>query len=500
MARKQKKMQSNSIVIPDIHHAAGRRSPMCVLRWCGEYGWLILPPLLVFWVTILGPWWSLYQINVDEGFNLMKGALVAKGFRLYAEIWSDQPPLFSYILAVKELIWPGDVGLARGIILIFSCLLLAALFRIIKVYEGAAAAWFGVFLLASGWIYGSLSVAVMIGLPALAVATFSLERLIDKASPGRTVVSGILFGLALNIKYFVFPVALGAALLIMFPEKQNEEAGTFRIRRLLMWFGSAFTIFASIALVTKQPILDQLISPHLAVSRTETTPFGSVGPLFAYLSTWPSIIPGAVLGFICTVIWHRRCRVVPAALTVVALTILANHTPLWNHHALLPAIPMAWLASVGFTEAVGYASTAKSSAWLRLAAGIVVIGLLAGSVPNADVMIKMFQASQKERFDAVEALRKQQGARPWLVTDVLIDAYYLGSLVPPNLAVYSKKRLDSGNLPAAMIISEIERWKPAQIMFRRPNMAIHPEVMAYLKQHYQFMPDKRWTHFVSRGE
>ena len=33
------------------------------------------------------------QIGADEGFELAKATLCLKGFKLYSDVWNDQPPL-----------------------------------------------------------------------------------------------------------------------------------------------------------------------------------------------------------------------------------------------------------------------------------------------------------------------------------------------------------------------------------------------------------------------
>jgi hypothetical protein len=52
--------------------------------------------LLVALLALLGPWWAVYDLHVDEGFNLAKAAAVTEGHALYRETWSDQPPLLTY--------------------------------------------------------------------------------------------------------------------------------------------------------------------------------------------------------------------------------------------------------------------------------------------------------------------------------------------------------------------------------------------------------------------
>jgi hypothetical protein len=48
---------------------------------------------------LMEPMGSAVQIGADEGFELAKALLVKDGFRLYTDIWSDQPPLYTHILA-----------------------------------------------------------------------------------------------------------------------------------------------------------------------------------------------------------------------------------------------------------------------------------------------------------------------------------------------------------------------------------------------------------------
>jgi hypothetical protein len=59
---------------------------------------LVLPLSFAGIVLFFFPSRAKYQFSFDEGVNLMKSLLMGKGYHLYAEIWSDQPPLFSYIL------------------------------------------------------------------------------------------------------------------------------------------------------------------------------------------------------------------------------------------------------------------------------------------------------------------------------------------------------------------------------------------------------------------
>ena len=143
---------------------------------------LLPAAILPFWLCVLGPWWRVYEFHPDEGVNLMKAALVANGYHLYNQIWNDQPPILTLILAVTHWLFPYDVGVARAVVLGFSSLLLWAFFRIVHRSNGELAAWSAVAALGLSTLFLLLSVSVMIGLPAIALALCAVDQAMLGAS------------------------------------------------------------------------------------------------------------------------------------------------------------------------------------------------------------------------------------------------------------------------------------------------------------------------------
>src|ERR1700716_3953269 len=88
---------------------------------------LIPAAALPIWLTILGPWWIVYELHLNEGINFIKGGLVANGYTLYDQIGNDQPPGLTLILAAIHRVFPFDIGIPRAVIIAFSSLLLWAL-------------------------------------------------------------------------------------------------------------------------------------------------------------------------------------------------------------------------------------------------------------------------------------------------------------------------------------------------------------------------------------
>jgi hypothetical protein len=71
--------------------------------WLHRYE-ALLPPLIMILLSTFNHWWSDDWVTMDEGGNLMKAVLVAKGFHLYSEIWSDQPPILTFLLVPAEIV------------------------------------------------------------------------------------------------------------------------------------------------------------------------------------------------------------------------------------------------------------------------------------------------------------------------------------------------------------------------------------------------------------
>src|SRR5512139_3635667 len=139
---------------------------------------ILLPIIiaLVFLVFVFSyyPFREKLQFDTDEGLNLMRSMLVALGHPLYAEVSSDQPPLFNMILAIVFRVAGFNVDAARGLVLLFSTLLVWACAQFLELTWGKLAAVLFLPLIILAPRYLNLSVAVMIGLPAIALAAASM--------------------------------------------------------------------------------------------------------------------------------------------------------------------------------------------------------------------------------------------------------------------------------------------------------------------------------------
>ncbi len=89
---------------------------------------IILPVSLMFifiaFMLLFFPFRDKFQFDGDEGINLMKAMLMLRGYPLYNQIWSDQPPLLTYLLAIVFRVFGFEVNVARLTVLLLSSVLL----------------------------------------------------------------------------------------------------------------------------------------------------------------------------------------------------------------------------------------------------------------------------------------------------------------------------------------------------------------------------------------
>src|SRR5688572_20614681 len=142
------------------------------------FGELLLPVViaLIFLVFTFSyfPFREKLQFDTDEGLNLMRSMLVASGHSLYSEISSDQPPVFTQILALLFRVTGFEVNPARSLVLLFSTLLVWSGAQFLQLTWGKLAAILFLPLMIMVPRYLVLSTAVMIGVPSIALASVSM--------------------------------------------------------------------------------------------------------------------------------------------------------------------------------------------------------------------------------------------------------------------------------------------------------------------------------------
>jgi PelA/Pel-15E family pectate lyase len=448
--------------------------------------------ILIAWVSAVLPWWTIYMMDPDEGINLGKAALVARGVPPYGAMWNDQPPVLTYLLAALQWPFPHDVGAARALILAMAGLLVFSLYRICHRAGGHPAALAAVLLLGASQLFVELSASVMIGLPAIALAVVAFDVASSRLSPPplRAVLAGMVMALSLQTKLFTF-TALPALLLMVWV---SAEGPAFeRLKALAAFVVGLAAAFLAVVVLSGEPFFEQLVGTHLSSSvRKSYNLVGSFGRIWEVLAQHLPLVVAAGLGAVLGLRWRWRQGLVPLTWLFVATVSLAGHQPIWDHQILLLIVPLAWLAGIGWGVALLRHRPLLLPA-LPVAALVVWAGWSSLVAPRPEIA---YFAAGGQR--AVEQFSKFAELGNIVATDVPLDAFRAGLVVPPELAVFSMKRVMQAGITQQELIATLEGYKPVQAQFRR--FPVEAPVQDYLDRNYWRVPGTDGPpHYIRKG-
>src|SRR6266536_2288449 len=213
--------------------------------WWNTLGDLLLP--IVIALIFLAFTFSYYpfreklQYDTDEGLNLMRSMLVELGHPLYQEVSSDQPPLFNEALALVFHVAGFEVNAARLLVLLFSTLLVWSCAQFLQVTWGKLATILFLPLIVMTPRYLDLSVAVMIGVPSIALAAASMLFLVLWHQQRKNlwlVLSGFMLAMSVLIKLFtglLAPIFLIGMTIELYLDRKGEKFSWQVVRPALIW-------------------------------------------------------------------------------------------------------------------------------------------------------------------------------------------------------------------------------------------------------------------------
>jgi hypothetical protein len=443
--------------------AQNLRSAATLLAWN-----MLIPLVFVAAVLLFFHARGTFEFSYDEGVELAKADLVERGYSLYSEIWNDQPPLMTYVLAGTIRYLGREVGINRFIVLLFAAALLWAAFKFLEIVFGKWQALLGaisIFLLPKFMV---LSVSVMVGLPAITLAMLGLLVLAvwhRKPSPLLIIASAALLSLSVFTKVFTLflaPVFLGGVFLGSYLPERGRIFRREVLGPVFLWGGvfGALCALLFFGLVGFEHA-NQLLGIH--VSAPENPAFANDRyTLFYYLNQSVPLLLLGLLGAIFTFQQKKWVGLYLVAWAGLGILVFSTHRPVWDHHMVVITIPVAMLAGVAAYEALAKLGTILRENWqpkwqtaLILAA---VLGLFFFAfqfrVPEPIALMESRPSLTNSgleigplRIRFLEEMRNYQEQTNWVVTDLPMFAYRVGLPVPPETAVFSAKRVETVTSP-----------------------------------------------------
>lgn len=456
------------------------------------------------------------EFIVDERYEVMKAFLCNKGFVLYRDIWNDQPPVHTMLLAECFRLWGPSILTARVLASAFGLLLFTAVYELIRRRTSTWCAVISCFLLLASPFVLSLNASVMLEVPAIGTALLSallLFKWSEKRTWGWLIASGLVMGVALQIKLTAAVVAPAIAAEIAFRQQGNtkQDWQPVVVRNMFFWGIPLLIVFLAIGFTWGKGSLALSLKSHLT-DEPSSLPFPVVPR--DYPIQWNlflrhiECVLAAAVGLAWAIRQRRWSEVsFPTVLLATLLFIHGLHRPWWNYYYLHFAVPLAWLSgwaiykalkdAIGFIQKHGFALSSLAT-WKALALCILTAAVLARSEGRLEFSVKQLQDSPKINASPLLAkMRRYAPATHWVCAQDVMYPFHAQLKVPPELAVIMAKRFWSGQISALQIINVCRRYKPEQVLL--PNGQIAKEWDDFLTPGYQLVyADREFVLYVGK--
>ncbi len=451
------------------------RAPAIREAPCPCWLWLAAAWALA-WLSLF-PLATLKEVPGDEGLELAKAVLWARGSGWPESWWNDQPLTHTRWYAMLLAWFPGASG-PRGWSVLSSAVLLGSVGHIARVLGGSGTTA----ALAVAWCAASpqvaeLSVAAMQEIPAAAWGLLSVALV--TSTSGRP--SGWRFGLAVLAGAGATCIKLtaglyaGAAFTTLWvtptmPGAAREGSRRLAWRYALLYLVSFCFLFR---MVEPRPFAD-LLAPHLAVlpEAIQAPPAHGHTPVSLVLRYAPGFAAAAAVGLVGMLVgvrgtrrWDARWLVLPAWAGAFNAVI----HPWWTYYSLSLWVALAPLAARGCEVLCG-AVVRGFGGGLTGARWWAVAGLAAGVLADAGRMAHSAWAGMRHlayglRTEASPVQRAIRASVPpgpgaTLFTTHPSEAFWSGLKVPGELLVVTTKRFLAGDLDAPTVVSRVRAGGP----------------------------------------
>lgn len=463
----------------------------------------ILPLFFLWWGLNTIYSYGCWEFDPDEGINLMKAFMLNDGYQLYQEIWNDQPPILTHLLASIFSVFEPKVELARSFILIFSTIILWQTWLVLYLFGGILHACIGILFLLISPNYLKLSISVMVGLPCIALGMGAILSIIWWHSTHKTIwliISALLLSLSILTKLFTFFLAPIIVIGIALDRAENIKKISWqqKLRSLALWIIILFS-FSLLILLSLVGIdnIHLLLENHTSARNIDA--FQDMTLRHSLRNDYRLFLGGFTIWGILIAYQRQQWQIFYfAAWSITAYLLLIDHKPIWYHQVLLLHIPAIIMVGYAMGEIISRAlprglylrpNRRIISLFLGVAIIISSILLVGEQTKTTWRAIKSWQKNCSHQTISVSLeaeflaeIVQFKSQTNWMVTDSPIFAFRAGIPVPPSTAVLSMKQVETGNMSDRQLIDIINQYKPEQVFLKRFSWT---EVTDFIKQNYQ---------------
>jgi 4-amino-4-deoxy-L-arabinose transferase-like glycosyltransferase len=443
-------------------------------------------------LTGISLWRRLLQLgrlsyDYDEGAYWQSLESMRHGHRLFAEVFSSQPPAFLGGLSPIYNLLGGGIVAGRLPVVVGSLLALVAVFLIGRALAGTWTGLLAMALVAFDPLYLALSdrlqadmPSVIVGLVAVAVAAEAARR---RSGTGVWVLAGVILGLSIMTKLlgvvFLVPVAWLAF---------SAEGG--RWRRL----GATAAGALGAVVLVMAPYADQLsavygqaVGLHVTTRTSEPQSLGQ--KVQRIIDSYPQVVPalvalvGGLAGAARRVGWVGML----VAWLAAALAVDLAQGPLFIHHLVVLVPPLCLLAGAAPGLVIGALSSrhpgeTSTPARVVVGSGVVLaagLGLVAASSP--------LPPEDPTAQPAITAINRYVEPGVYVVTDQLFAAAWTGHPTAPILVDVSLARISAGELSPAQVEAATEASGARAVVFSTGRLTTLAGFQDWVRQRFRLV-------------
>ena len=469
--------------------------------------------LYLLGVCWLYPLASAVQFGSDEHYELSKAFQVSLGHSLYGQVWNDQPPFHTGVVALAFWFFGVKVLVARVVAVLYSCLLLGCLFEVVRIRSGylAAGVAVGLMMVAPGFAW--LSVSVMLEPPMLATGMLSVlllmrasDNLVAGGKPALgmrfLLASGVVMGLALQTK--LTSVIFLPAILLEILLRGLEDPGQGRVvwgaaagrlgelgKRLGVWSGGLLFGVAAVWCFFSEETLGHLFISHFSEGTRHE--FNAQAPWQDGVMRYEvELLLAGVVAVLTLMILKRAGLRFPLVLLVTVGAVHLMNRPFWPYYGIHFWLPICWLiglaTAVLWEKGVGLVKNRDCSVFPVLGfTGLwaLLCALALSGVPDRFGQVGR-QLALVRKIESDVELRQLVALRSganWMFTDRPIESFHARIPQAPELAVLPLKRYASGQIDEETVLAWVETYRPEVIFIDPSNFSA--EWQNYLGAHYR---------------
>jgi hypothetical protein len=272
------------------------------------------------------------------------------------------------------------------------------------------------------------------------------------------------------------------------PPPARGSNGKMRWTGMFAW-AAALLICIGVIYAIFRPPADQLITPHRTAAQARAwwaTP--AAVTVMRRDSDLLLLVGGAVVLLLSGRVRIRNLAV-PLIWFACAAVAVQMHRPVRYHHSPLLVVPAAWAAGISVDALLGLRQ--RAGHWRgragRIALTVLLIALLLWESGKSIVSARRMFVGPMRRDERrlVSALTSHRDQTRWVVTDQQIYPFAAGLLSPPELAVTSGKRRDTGAMGDELVLEVVQRYQPEQVLLSRFDFG--PAITQYLDTNYRLI-------------